>query len=224
MMKTTRLTMVLALSASTMVSGCLIGQESGTDLPGWEVEESEPAPTLEVVFLSGHLGNYIDCPEDGYTERGTDALPGEPAGDEDIGGGACAPLEPGEDSGNCGAFFNCQSAQFTIMIKNTGDVKALGVDLAKVGLLGDDGEVAATLPVGEVWDGSNRAVFDGEVDVDEEVTVTVDFLGPEDISEFVPSQNRWGGGAALELTVDADNHDDVTIKTKEVYVMSDIAT
>lgn len=223
-MKTTRTMMALALCAATMTTGCLFGQTEGPGSPGWEVEENEPAPALEVIFLSGHLGNYSDCPEDGYTERGSDALPGEPSGDREFGGGACAPPEPGEDSDGCGGFLNCQGAQFTIMIKNTGEAKAVGVDMKTIGLIGDDGEVATTLPVGDLWSSTNRAMFDGEVEVGEEVTITVDFLGPEDISEFVPSQNRWGGGAALELTVDAENHDDVTIKTKEVYVMSDIAT
>ena len=221
---TTTLKMVLTLSVWTMASGCTLTSSPESETPGWQIEESGAAPALEVIFLSGHLGNYSDCPEDGYTERGSATLPGEPVGGGDTDAGACEPPEPGEDSDGCVGFFRCEGAQFTIMIKNTGEVAATGVDLAKIGLLGDDGEVAATLPVGEMWDSSNRAMFDGEVDVDEEVTITVDFLGPEDISEFVPSQNRWGGGAALELTVGADNHDDVTLKTKEVYVVSDIAT
>lgn len=203
-MNTTRFMTALALCAATLTTtGCLLGGEGGPNTPGWEVEENDPAPDLEAIFLSGHLGGYADCPDEGYTEAGG------ASSDEDSrgapGAGDCAPPEPGEDSGGCGGFWGCEGAQFTLKLVNNGEAKAVGISFESIGLLGDDGDVAAILPFIGMTDAMSGGDFDGELEVGEEVTLRVEFLGPEDISEFVPSQNRWSGGAALEITVGADN-------------------
>lgn len=228
-MKNSIIAIALCVTASMLTTGCIVtnpGGEGGR----WEIEETEnnsnnenntpqEAPALDAVFVAGHLGNYVDCPEDGYTERS--AARSAPAGE--AADGAFAPCEDA-DAEYCGGPLNCEAAQLTIRVTNDGDAAASGLSVETIALLGEDGQVAATLPLIDAVDVNTGESFDGELAVGEEVTLRVDYQGPQDISEFIPSQNRWSGSAILEITLGADNHEDVEVKTKAVAVMPTIVT
>lgn len=175
-------------------------------------------PALDAIFVGGHLGNYMDCPEDGYTERDS-AQKGAPAGQD------FAPCEASADAANsCGGPLNCEAAQFTIKLTNMGDAGAAGVSIETIAMLNSDGDVVATLPLIGAVNTDTQQPFDGTLAAGAEVTLRVDFQGPQDISEFIPEENSWSGKAVLEITVGADNHEDVTLKTKSVSVMPGVVT
>lgn len=225
---------MLLLALTSTSAACIIANPEPGDDKDWNIEEQEKenntttqnqeAPELDAVFVAGHLGNYMDCPGDGYSERSASSgqanepAAGAPAGD-------FAPCEPseGEDSCNYGPL-NCEAAQFTINISNTGKLAAEGISIDAIALLDENGTIVATLPLIGAVDANTGETFDGNLAIDEEVTLRVDYQGPEDISEFIPSENRWSGSAKLRITIGADNHDDVPVETKAVSVLPAVVT
>lgn len=90
-------------------AGC--AQDSGED-PDAGLEPVRT--TIALTFVSGHLGNYWDCPEEAMSVPG-----GVPAGAEP---GAAARDEAGDCAAeDCGRL-NCDAAMLLIQVENTGDV------------------------------------------------------------------------------------------------------
>ena len=230
-MKKYALTMLMLALFSTSTA-CIITQPETNEPDEWEVEENnntgnnntqnQEAPELDAVFVAGHLGNYMDCPGDGYSEQNPSSADeparGAPAGDF----APCEPVE-GEDTCNYGPL-NCEAAQFTINISNDGEIAAEGVSIETIAMLDVDGNIVATLPLIDAVDANTGEPFDGNLAVGEEITLRVDYQGPEDISEFIPDENRWSGSAKLRITIGADNHDDVRVETKAVSVLPAVVT
>ncbi|MEC9440081.1 MAG: hypothetical protein VYE40_03145 [Myxococcota bacterium] len=229
-MKRYALTMLMLAMISTSTA-CIIAQPEPGETEEWEVGENnntgnnntqtQEAPELDAVFVAGHLGNYMDCPGDGYSENTSSAdepARGAPAGDF----APCEPVE-GEDTCNYGPL-NCEAAQFTINITNDGQLAAQGVSIDSIAMLDVDGNIVATLPLIDAVDANTGEAFDGNLAVGEEITLRVDYQGPEDISEFIPSENRWSGSAKLRITIGADNHEDVRVETKAVSVLPAVVT
>lgn len=216
------------LAMTSMTTGCLLA-DPDEERPTWEIdeeveqteeeEEQEPklTPELSAVFVGGHLGNYMDCPEDGYTER--NASMGGGLAPADAAFGACAP-----DAESCETILNCEAAQLTVKITNDGQAAAEGLSVETIALLDEDGQVAATLPLIDAIDTQTGEPFDGQLEVGADVTLRLDYQGPRDIQEFLPGQNRWSGSTTLELTFGADNHEDVRLETREVQVLPTVVT
>ena len=169
---------------------------------------------LDGFYVSGHLGTYFDCRDEGYTEREESAKrSSEPSGD--IAEGACAPPEDELDSEySCGGGpLNCQAAQVTLRLSNTSTVDIEGISIDTLDLIGDDDKVAATLPLIEVID-SDGLFFDGKLAAGEEVVLRIEFQGPSDLSEFLPNQNTYNGDAVIEVGISADDVEEINVRTK----------
>ena len=220
-MKTRWMMTALALGTTVTLAACgTISGGGGTEEGNWELEENKEVPVLEAIFVSGHLGNYDACPDEGYTEAGGEDARAGGAPDGDEFAGDCAP----DESGGCGTGFNCESALMTFTLENAGQVAAEGVSIEKIEILDDAGEVAAILPLIEVYDSATNEVYGGGVGTDEPVQIRIEFQGPMDVSEFVESQSRYFGSAVLRVTFSADDHDDIVVDTKAIDVISNIAT
>jgi hypothetical protein len=212
------------LAMASMTTGCILPGGNGGDPtapPGWEVG-GDNQPALEAIFVAGHLGNYMDCPGDGYSEAsGDDAGRAAPA-DGDFAAGDCAPAEDG--GGGCFGPLNCEQAQLTIKLVNSGDTAGTAISIERIALLDANGAVTATLPLIGAVDTATGEDFEGTLEAGADVTLRVDYQGPADITEFLPDENRWNGSAILEVTFGSDNHPDVVIETKAVEVLPAVVT
>lgn len=190
--------------------------------PTCQGTDCEPDPELNPVmkgaYISAHLGTYWSCPDQGYTPSGAGlAPPADAESSERASGdvaGACAP-----DAVECGAPLNCEDAQFTLSLTNSGQVAAVGVTISTLELFNSTGSVG-TLPVGEIIDTATGQPFDGEVDAGESVTLRVDFMGPADPYNMLDNEQT----ADLEATVQSDNHDEIKIRGEDIAALPQIAT
>ena len=107
---------------------------------------------------------------------------------------------------------------------NSGDTAGEAISIEKIALLDANGAVAATLPLIGMVNAETGEAFGGSIESGAEVLLRVDYQGPVDISEFLPSENRWNGSAILEVTFGADNHPNVVIETKAVEVLPSVVT
>ena len=202
----------------------------------WMPSEPDPEPKVELEaaldldYISGHLGNYSSCPEKGYQEGATSsgADRAEPAGAP---AGDFAPCEPSADEESCGGgLWNCEEAQLTIQLENTSSERALGVNVEMIELLDDDGMVRAVLPVNDVVVIADQMSFGGELESAEVVKLRLDYKGPVNLYEILHDESKDSSGrsyyneARLRITVGADNADDVSVETKAVQVIPDVAT
>ncbi|MEZ4469130.1 MAG: hypothetical protein R3F60_27345 [bacterium] len=96
---------LLALSVALSAAACT--QDAGND-PG----QLPPGTTLALTFVSGHLGNYWDCPDEAMSLPGARAAAPDPGADISGEAGDCA--EEG-----CG-LLNCDGAMLLIQVENTG--------------------------------------------------------------------------------------------------------
>ena len=226
-MKTLTKIGLLALVATCFACGGL-----GDGGAPWSLEEEcesgceEPAPILEGTYVSGHLGNYRDCPDGGYTAEDQPASSGEPV--EGDAAGACA---PGSD---CESFTNCEDGQMTVQITNTGDVAATGLQTTAIELFDANGVSRAELPLIELLDTDTSESFDGRIGEGESVTLRVVFLGPDqpydllntssDSDGDVAPGRRSGTAGTIEVTFTAENHGKLTIESGELYPVPSIDT
>ena len=133
----------LAIIAMTALSGCLMGDPEVDGQQRWNIRDLARHPDLDGVFVSGHLGNYTDCRDQGYTEADGQDRASAPANDADVGFGACQPTDDGD--GSCGSYpLNCEDAQFTIELSNKGEITARGVSIERIELL--DGVIVNMSP------------------------------------------------------------------------------
>ncbi|TXD34263.1 hypothetical protein FRC98_18895 [Lujinxingia vulgaris] len=182
-------------------------------------------PELKGMFVSGHLGNYESCPEDGYSD---DASGDEPAGAPAAEfAGDCA-----EDSPDCGIFLNCEDAQVTLRLNNTGDEPAVGVQVTRIELFDANGVSRAVLPLMEVSDVTtpgSSVTFDGMIGVGAERALRVDFQGPQSPWELLATEDDDSGryanhGGTIEITFRAENRRGEVIVRGEVSALPSMAT
>lgn len=215
---------LLVPAFAVALSGCVEPPEKDPTNPefcnGVSCEQAEKAE-LQGVFVSGHLGNYSDCPEDGWTDDttiGSDRAPAE----GDIAEGACAP------GTECTPILNCEVAQATINLSNVGEALGTGVQVDRLELFNDDGEMVAELPVIAVDE--SGATFDGEVAIDETVTLRIDFQGPQNpyglLSSDTADAGRFAGSGSgtLRIVLSADDHDEIKVEGKEIYAVPSVDT
>lgn len=223
------LTLLVPAFAAALLVGCVQSPEKNTSnnefCEGTSCENT-PLPAVTGVFVSGHLGNYRDCPGDGYT--GDQALGG--AGDRggvspqgDIAEGACP-----EDVA-CEPILNCEDAQATVNVSNSGDADALGLQVDRVELYNSLGELVAELPVIATTEAG--AAFDGQLDVDETLTLRIDFQGPENPYTLLNTADESGdsrfapeSSGTVRIILSGDNHGEVTIEGKEIFSVPSIDT
>lgn len=185
--------------------------------------ETLDKPELTGVFVSGHLGNYSDCPEDGWTEPTAAGDPDGAAPQGDVAEGACAP------DTECTPIVNCEFAQATINVRNIGDVVATGIQVDRIELFNDDGDLVATLPVMDVTE--TGAAFDGELADGDEATLRIDFQGPQNPYQLLQTTDENGdarfaasGSGTLRIVVSADDHDEIKVEGKEIYAVPSVDT
>lgn len=229
-MKTQILSLLLATTLLPITTGCVVidgGQENNNNTEsGWQTGENNQSngqsnnttpqgdASFDAIFVSGHLGNYLECPDEGYSHA---------EAEEDA---AFAPCQQGAE---CGGPLNCEGAQLTIKLVNDGMGAVAGVSVDELALLGDDGSVAVTLPVIDVIDVATGEVFDGHLDAGEELIVRIDYQGPTQLSEFISEGNGAGSfeypqSAPVRVTFGADQHEDVVVETKDIEVLPSIVT
>lgn len=222
----------IALCTLTLATfGCPDGNDEEPEATCTDCEETQNVdnPSLKGLFISGHLGNYRDCPGDGYS---TAAGALGPEGDMDMTeadfvSGMCEDM----DGDECYFALNCDDAQVTLNLTNAGRSKALGLQVIKIELFDGDGNSRATLPLIGVTDTATNLAFDGAIEVGEPRNLRVDFLGPEDpYTLLAPASGEsngrlWGGyPGIIEITFSAENHDDVIIASSEVYAVPSVDT
>lgn len=170
--------------------------------------------TVEGVFVSGHLGNYMDCPGDGYSGDLDEAARSSDAPEGDA--GACSP------GVECGPL-NCEDGQVTLRLVNGGELTVDGLQLERVELLDENGRYVADLPLINVSNTVDGGAFDGELEPAEEVDLRVDFLGPEDLTELTGASDHQDSGF-IRITFEADDHRDIVIPSTELYVLPSVVT
>lgn len=213
---------------------CLVGcgdfeDEAVEPTPGEEPEWNPELPpetitesTLELTYVSGHLGSYWDCPEEAYTPAAADRPAGESADMPASSGGAFADEDcDGED---CGGYLNCQAAQVTLMIDNLADWQVTGLDITDVELLSDAGDVLATLPVVS-FDDLDRDVFDGSLGAEEGSTFRVEFRGPHNVDfAGVGARDAAFEAYPVRLIFEADEQEPASLDTPHISTLGHMAT
>lgn len=217
----------IALLSSLSLTGCLmLVEENPSEPEPWRPKETEKKAQLKSTYISGHLGNYWDCPEQGYQgEQKAQPEPGQrPAGDQDF--GACASSEDGFDS--CGGLLNCEAAQVTLELSNIGQLAAQGARISEILVLDDQDMVRASLPIHDTMLLPNNETYNGALDVGATIKVRVDFAGPVNINELLGTMNsesRFGEQKAkLRIKIKANNAAEISIDTKLVSSMPGVAT
>ncbi len=176
-----------------------------------------PDVELSGMFLSGHLGNYSSCPEEGYSGDSS-ARSAEPSE------GAIA-ADCAEDSPNCGGFLNCEGAQLTIKLENRGTAAAEGLIITKLTLFNSEGLNMADLPLMEVVNAETNEPAPETLGAGESVTLRVTFQGPANPYEFLQDEDgNYRNSGSMQITVESTNHSSLLIKTGTLYTIDNIAT
>lgn len=235
-----KLLTILALATLPLTAGCLglTPEPEGKPFCAEECEpdpEPDPDPDPEPVespeligaFVSGHLGNYWDCPEEAYHGEST-TVPGSGLDGTE---GDFAPC-PEDDDQCTNAVLNCETAQITIQLSNTGDVDATDVLVDTIELRNLDDVAVASLPLHTVTDIDTNQAFDGVVEVGEKLMLRIEYAGPADPYQLLrvegdaSGDRAFGGGGAgiIHTTFSAENHDDLTVESSEVYSVPSVDT
>ncbi|MEO1267612.1 MAG: hypothetical protein AAFX99_05910, partial [Myxococcota bacterium] len=222
------LTLLLLVSLAAFWIGCgdVDEEEEGTanvsnNTTGSTSNSTTPEPlpsTLELIYISGHFGSYWDCPEEAYDPDGAAPLP---SGDALVVDGDCA--EP------CTGLLNCESAQVSVRLSNTGDSDLTHITLLDLLIVDADQMERASLPVLTIttFDGE---LFDGTLAAGAQVDLRIDFRGPINLAELMADEQGGvseedsgarlagpGSGAALRLIFKANDLSPVQLDTPEIY-------
>lgn len=193
---------------------------------------------LELVYVSGHLGSYRDCPDKAFDPQGVD-LPAADGAPQDDEAERPAPARDGDGFAadcaeeDCGPL-NCQDAQLTVQLSNTSVEDAVGITVVSVIVLDSDGMGIAELPVLAVNEpGPGAEEFRGLLAADEEAQLRVDFSGPLNVRDLGGNWNedgdqdlRFGAvlGAEVHLVIEAVTHEDAELTTPELYSLPEVDT
>lgn len=86
---------------------------------------------FELTFVSGHLGNYWDCPGEANGA-------GTPAGSEAAGDAAAGACAPGFEE-SCNSPLNCEAAMVVVEVTNTGDTDLGDLNIESIEMIDADG-------------------------------------------------------------------------------------
>jgi hypothetical protein len=209
---TTSLYIAFSLFVAFGSSGCAMNPADGTNNP--PVQQAQ----LELTYVSGHLGNYWDCPDKGGTAGPTAPPTGAPAEMADAAMGACETDENGECiGGGGGGFMNCEEAILAIVVKNVGDVLAKGIEITDLELLDSDKNNLGALQVLSVVRNDNHDLT-GELGLDEEMTLIIKFQGPQS------NTFGWNFQGHLHLIVVTDDDSSTELVTPALEILPAMAT
>jgi len=160
--------------------------------PGGGIEVPVSGAALALTFVSGHLGNYWDCPREANGARAGEAgAPGAPefAGD-------CA------DDTDCGSISNCEAAMVMLEVENETDGALSDFQIERIVLVNDDGTTEDLEGLGIV-DAETQAV-PAALPPGATRTLRLDFRGPardpnDDGNRFLRLEIRAGESAAGTL-------------------------
>lgn len=203
---------MMGIALLALGTGCVAVSEK----PG---EEETRRSTLKGAFVSGHLGNYWDCPEDAYS-TGSDGDASREAPAADL--GACP------DDMECTPILNCDGAQFTIRLTNGGELDLQEIEVSRIEIFSVDGTSLAVLPLIQVRESASNDVFDGDLGAGASVDLRVDYRGPASLYDLLPRDDSGavqgdGDSALIEVTVEADDGA-VVIDGGEVFVLPTVVT
>ena len=199
----------LCLSSLVVFSACFEGEEYNDEMSSTPEESSS---TLGLIYVSGHFGNYYDCPEEAYRVGG-DESPSAVASDAVA--GDCAIGE------SCGGPLNCEGAQLTVRLTNTGDETATVIEVADLLLIDSEGFERASFTVLSVVGTSET--FVGELDAGESVDLRIEYSGPYNLNELLEGSGNQNNGR-LRLKMKAAGQDEETLDTPLLDELPSVAT
>jgi len=201
--QTSLITFVLCVSAalafSVLSMGCAMQPERG-NIP--DIKQAQ----LELTYISGHLGNSMDCPTGPQTGFAPSAGAARDSMME-----ACDP--EAEDCNGIG-FLNCEEALVSIVITNVGDVAAKGIEITDLELLDESLGSVAPLEVVSVSRIDHHELT-GKLGVQEEMRIIV---------RFAPPKVNWNFKGHLQIIVATDDDGTAELITPRIDVLSAIAT
>lgn len=197
-----RLSTTLATTALATLAllGCVAEPEGGPHPAG-------PRAELSLTFVSGHLGNYSNCPEEAMPLPGAAEAPEAGAARVD---GDCA-LE------GCGSL-NCDAAMVIVQVENVGDAPAQALSARDVAVLMNGPLNTEILAVVDVEDSeAPGALAPGET-----VQLRIDFRGPP------PRDGDWDVQFRVQLEVvgdaDTDAETGASLETPPLSRLPAVAT
>jgi hypothetical protein len=197
---------LITLFAAFLFTGCVLDREPPPD------GEDPPEPAaLELAYVSGHFGNYWDCPDEAYQPPRAGAAPAD--ADAALVAGPCAE-EP------CQPILNCETAQITIQIANIGEAPVEGIRVDDLVVLNAAGEAHTSLPVLSVQT-PELEVFDGAVGAGETATLRIDFRGLRSVSDL------FGQGvfeAPVKIIVEVEAQASEELITAPIHASPAVAT
>lgn len=178
-------------------------------------ENNQNSTRIKGAFVSGHLGNYMDCPDEGF--GGDDgAARGAPAAD-------FAPCPDGDTS--CGGPLNCETAQLTVNLTNQDEVLE-NVQVAALQLYSMDGVLLGEVPVSYVSNTTAGGEFDGTLETGT-TTLRIDFAGPADLTALIAdvtgNDPEYTESAFVRLRIELGDGT-TTIESEELFVLPMVVT
>jgi hypothetical protein len=194
-MKRLMTTFSLAL-LSVLTPACIADPDDGgatADAGAGGTEVPVNGAALALTFVSGHLGNYWDCPGEANGAGAAAGAPREAAGDA---AGACP---PGEE---CVSIINCEAAMVMLEVENETDGALSDFRIERIVLVNDDGTTEDLEGLGIV-DAETQAP-PAALPAGASRTLRVDFRGPardpnDDGNRFLRLELRAGESAAGSL-------------------------
>lgn len=179
-----------------------------------DADEVEPPPqgnqSLELAYISGHLGAYWDCPDEAMPARAGQVdgaarqadAPGAIAGD-------CA-----EDS-DCGGFSSCQPAEVRVRVTNDGEDAVDALTVKQLQLVWGEGDLSNNDVIG-LFDADDEA-FDGVLQPGDSVDLRIEFRGPH------PTDVDWDQGLPAQIEMGQENLSEELL-TPELQMVPQVAT
>lgn len=198
-------TMIMAsLAVGFFVVGC--GQ-----VPAGGNGGSTPATELELTYVSGHLGNYWDCPDKASSETQARAEKADQAPS-----GAPAEQFAGDCADDDCGMMNCEDAVLTFRIRNIGVTEAEAIEVTDIEFIPTGSADVVALDVLAVARADGQA-YTANLSPDEVMILRVDFAGPWE-------GNFASGSGALRIVILTSDGRTVELVTPELQHIPSVAT
>jgi hypothetical protein len=197
----TRLLTVLALVSLTVAC-----EQDAEEAPPVESNQS-----LELAYISGHLGSYWDCPDDAMPARAQDdgAAREAPADAPGAVAGDCA------DGQDCGGFNSCQAAEVRVRVTNDGEDAVDALTVKQLRLDWGGGDLSNNEVIG-LYD-TDDAAYDGVLEPGDSVDLRIEFRGPH------PSDVEWDQGLPATIEMGQETLSEELV-TPELQMVPQVAT
>lgn len=181
-----------------------------------DADPVDPPPqgnqSLELAYISGHLGAYWDCPDDAMPPRAgqPDGAAREAGAPEDPAGliaGDCA-------DENCG-FLNCEPAEVRLRVTNDGEEAVDALTVKQLQLVWGDGDLSNNDVIGLY--GPDGEAFDGVLEPGDSVDLRIEYRGPH------PNDVDWDQGLPAQIEMGQETLSEELI-TPELQMVPQVAT